>query len=86
MNERKLEKVWLPVFSGHGSSYRFDLEEYSSIQDRTRWLTYEEAEKQAKDWTSTSDTIGGHGEVIDMEKLLASDKNLEETYPFIRNF
>ncbi len=82
--ERFQEKVWLPVFSGHGSSCRFEIETLETLNDKEKWLNYEDAEKLVKDWQWLGDSIGGSGEVVDMESLLKNNQeDLEKHFPFL---
>lgn len=70
----KDERRYLPVFSGHGSLYRFDqgnvdiFEELAPKEENL--MTWEEAENKGYDWISMADTIGGRSGIVNVSKYL----------------
>ena len=64
--------VYLPAFSGHGSSYRFDSHDEPH-------MTLEKAWEQVLRWESYGCTIGGSGCVVHMPTMALSRVKPSET-------
>jgi len=71
-------KHWIPVTSGHGSSFRFN----GNDKDSLKLMTFAEAEAEVIAWELKACTIGGRGEVVDFHELVKQE-GWDRDFPFL---
>lgn len=58
-------REWVVMYSGHGSAFRYDEGDGSSVPSGPH-LSYDEACRQASDWIGYADTIGGNAQLYNV--------------------